>query len=318
MLKLQVIDSHTAGEPTRVVVGGGPDLGTGTVAERLEKLRDQHDWLRRAVVLEPRGSDVMVGALLVEPSSGDANCGVIYFNNVGYLQMCGHGTIGGVETLRHLGRLPSGQVKLETCVGDVTAGLGEDGSVTLRNVPSYRKGEPWSLEVPGYGQFEVEVAWGGNWFLLIEDHGMKLELARVVELTAFSQAALHAAHALGATEIDHVELGASGKVVGADGQNFVLCPGGAYDRSPCGTGTSAKLACLHANGKLSEGQVWTQAGILGTSFNGRIALEDGHLIPYITGRAYVTAESTLILQPEDPFAYGIGALPTASSFQMEE
>lgn len=315
MQRLQVIDSHTAGEPTRVVIAGGPDLGVGTVAERLVRLREEHDWLRRAVVLEPRGSDVMVGALLLEPTRAESAAGVIFFNNVGYLQMCGHGTIGVVETLRHLGRLPANQAILETCVGEVTAWFDDAGAVTLRNVPSYRKRGPWPLEVPGYGMAQAEVAWGGNWFLLLSEHGQRLELARVGELTAYAQAALQAARAQGESEIDHVELVASGAVVGADGQNFVLCPGGAYDRSPCGTGTSAKLACLYAEGKLSEGQRWRQAGILGTVLEGSVKMKAGLLVPYITGRAHLTAESTLILNPADPFAYGIGALPVASSFQ---
>ena len=317
MKRLQVIDSHTAGEPTRVVISGGPDLGAGTVAERLGRLRAEHDWLRRAVVLEPRGSEVMVGALLLEAQGSGADAGVIFFNNVGYLQMCGHGTIGVVETLRHLGRLSGDSARLETCVGEVTARMEADGAVTLRNVPSFRKRGPWSLEVPGHGAVQAEVAWGGNWFLLLEGHGLKLEPGNVGALTRYAQAALRVAWEQGETDIDHVELVAEGAAVGADGQNFVLCPGGAYDRSPCGTGTSAKLACLYANGKLAEGQRWRQAGILGTVFEGRVAREGGELVPYITGRAYVTAESTLWLHPEDPFAYGIGALPSASSFQAE-
>ncbi len=306
MRELQVIDSHTGGEPTRVVVSGVPDLGPGSVTERLTVLQREHDWIRRAVILEPRGSEVMVGAVLLAPQDPANACGVIFFNNVGYLNMCGHGTIGLMETLRHLGRLTPGEVKIETCVGVVSAWLDADGAVTLRNVPSYRKLHHWPLEIPGHGGVHGDVAWGGNWFLLIADHGLEITLKNVSKLTEFSLAALAASHAAGETEIDHVELFGPGEAVGADSQNFVLCPGQAYDRSPCGTGTSAKLACLYADGKLAPGQVWRQAGILGTSFLGRVEVEDGQIIPYITGRAFVNAEVKLLLHPEDPFAEGIG------------
>ena len=305
MRELYVIDSHTAGEPTRIVVSGLPDLGSGTVAERLQILQRDHDWIRRAVILEPRGSEVMVGAVLLEPQDPANTCGVIFFNNVGYLNMCGHGTIGLMETMRHLGRLTPGEVRIETCVGVVSAWLGEDGSVTLRNVPSYRSDTRWPLEIPGHGTVHGDVAWGGNWFLLIADHGLEITLKNVAALTQFSLAALAAAHAAGKPEIDHVELFGPGDAVGADSQNFVLCPGLQYDRSPCGTGTSAKLACLHADGKLQPGQSWRQAGILGTSFTGRVEIENGQLLPYITGRAFVNAEVKMLLHPEDPFAEGI-------------
>ncbi len=305
MRTLTVIDSHTAGEPTRVVIAGIPDLGGGSMAQRLTVLQRDHDWLRRAVILEPRGSEVMVGAILLEAEDPAHDCGVIFFNNVGYLQMCGHGTIGLMETLRHLGRLQPGEISIETCVGVVKAWLLEDGSVTLRNVPSYRRVAALPLEVPGYGRVLGDIAWGGNWFLLISDHGLEISRSHVAELTTFAQAALAAVHTSGYPEVDHVELFGPGAQVGADSQNFVLCPGSAYDRSPCGTGTSAKLACLYADGKLAAGAPWRQAGILGTQFVGHVELEGDALIPYLTGRAFVNAEVQMLLHPNDPFAEGL-------------
>ncbi|MGA9039239.1 MAG: 4-hydroxyproline epimerase [Terriglobales bacterium] len=310
--KIRVIDSHTEGEPTRLVIAGGPDLGTGPLSERLENFRLQHDSFRSAVVNEPRGSDVMVGALLCEPVDPSCAAGVIFFNNVGYLGMCGHGTIGLVVTLAHLGRISPGEHCLETPVGKVTAVLHPSGEVTVNNVPSYRSAAKVTVEVPGYGPVLGDVAWGGNWFFLIEDHGLELELKNIEILTAFTWAvrqALGASGIAGANgeEIDHIELFGPSQVPGVDGKNFVLCPGKAYDRSPCGTGTSAKLACLHADGKLREGQIWRQESIVGGIFEGRIAVRDGKAWPSIKGSAFVNAEAELVLDPRDPFCMGIRA-----------
>jgi len=306
MLKnIQVIDSHTGGEPTRVVVGGGPELGGGSVAERLKVFREQHDPFRSAVVNEPRGSDVLVGALLMEPSDKSCVTGVIFFNNVGVLQMCGHGTIGLVVTLAHLGRIKPGEHRIETCVGVVTATLLGDGSVSVANVASYRKAKAVTVDVPGVGKVTGDVAWGGNWFFLIEQHGQELALSNVEKLTDYTWRVRQAINAQGFPEIDHVELFAPSGDNGVHSRNFVLCPGKAYDRSPCGTGTSAKLACLAADGKLAEGEEWVQGSIIGSAFRGSYRREGDKIIPIITGTAFVNGEATLLLNENDPFCWGI-------------
>jgi 4-hydroxyproline epimerase len=308
--RVRVIDSHTGGEPTRLVVAGGPELGAGHLAERLVRFREQFDWFRSAVVNEPRGSDVWVGALLCQPVDPSAVAGVIFFNNVGYLGMCGHGTIGLMVSLRHLRLIEAGEHNVETPVGLVTTTVHENGAVTVTNVPSYRKLACVPVEVPGFGRVHGDVAWGGNWFFLIHDHGLDLTLGNIESLTRFAWAVRQALRLAGIRgdgghEIDHVELFGPSRIPGVDSKNFVLCPGKAYDRSPCGTGTSAKLACLYADGKFREGQTWRQEGILGTVFEGRIKLLDGCVYPSITGSAYISAEADLLLDPSDPFRNGI-------------
>ncbi|MBS0395849.1 MAG: 4-hydroxyproline epimerase [Proteobacteria bacterium] len=310
---MRVIDSHTAGEPTRVVLEGGPALA-GPLAARVATLRREHEGFRAAVCNEPRGSDVLVGALLTPPVDPSAAAGVIFFNNVGYLGMCGHGTIGLVTTLAWLGRLAPGRHRIETPVGCVTTELHADGRVSVRNVPAYRHARAVTVEVPGHGRVSGDVAWGGNWFFLCADHGLRLEAGRLEALVDFGwrlRQALGAAGVTGAdgAEIDHIELTGPGSGPGIDGRNFVLCPGKAYDRSPCGTGTSAKLACLVADGKLAPGQRWRQESVIGSLFEGSVELEDGAVVPTITGRAWITAEATLLLDPTDPYRHGIAAGP---------
>jgi len=311
--RLRAIDSHTGGEPTRVVLEGGPVL-TGTLAERVEQLRRSHDDFRAAVCNEPRGSDVLVGALLTPPVDPGAAAGVIFFNNVGYLGMCGHGTIGLVTTLAWLGRLGPGRHRIETPVGVVTTELHPSGQVSVRNVPAYRLARGVAVEVPGHGRITGDVAWGGNWFFLSADHGQALEIGNIDALTDFGwrvRRALTAAGIAGAdgAEIDHIELTGPGSRAGLDGRNFVLCPGKAYDRSPCGTGTSAKLACLVADGKLRPGGRWRQESIVGSVFEGSVEIDGDSIVPTITGQAWITADTTLILDPSDPYCHGIGAPP---------
>ena len=305
--RIQVVDSHTGGEPTRVVISGGPDLGTGPLSERVQRLSSQFDRFRSAVVNEPRGSDVLVGALLVAPHAPDCDFGVIFFNNVGVLGMCGHGTIGLMVTLAHLGRVRPGTHRIDTPVGPVSATLHPDGQVSVANVASYRQQASVSVEVPGIGVVLGDVAWGGNWFFLVRSPVWELSIQNVETLTDVSWRIRQAVNAQGFPEVDHVELfGPPG--CGGHSRNFVLCPGKAYDRSPCGTGTSAKLACLAADEKLAPGQVWIQEGILGSSFQGEYQWEDrarGRVLPVVTGTAHVTAEATLLLMDEDPFQWGI-------------
>lgn len=307
---VRVVDSHTGGEPTRLVVRGGPDLGTGPLADRLECFRLRHDTFRSAIVNEPRGSDVVVGALLCDPVDRSCAAGVIFFNNVGYLGMCGHGTIGLVVTLAYLGRIRPGEHRIETPVGMVSAVLHESGEVTVNNVASYRKAANVPVEVPGHGTLHGDVAWGGNWFFLLREHPMNLALTNVDELTSFTWAIRQALRAHNITgdegkEIDHIELFSPSQKPGVDSQNFVLCPGKAYDRSPCGTGTSAKLACLYADGRLREGQIWKQESIVGSVFEGSIVVRGDKVYPRIKGSAFVTADGDLVLDPRDPLCMGI-------------
>jgi 4-hydroxyproline epimerase len=310
--RVRVIDSHTGGEPTRVVVSGGPDLGIGPLAERLQRFRSEHDNFRSAVVNEPRGSDVMVGALLCEPVDPACAAGVIFFNNVGYLGMCGHGTIGVMATLFFMKRIEPGEHRIETPVGTVGATLHPNGEVTVNNVASYRLAANVELDVPRYGIVRGDVAWGGNWFFLVRDHNLELSLNNIETLTDFTWAIRQTLRQQGITgpdnqEVDHIEVFAESDLPSADSKNFVLCPGKAYDRSPCGTGTSAKLACLYADGKIREGQVWKQESIVGSVFEGSITVREGKVHPSIKGSAFVNAEAELVLDPKDPFCMGIRA-----------
>jgi 4-hydroxyproline epimerase len=312
--RVKVIDSHTGGESTRIVIEGGPDLGKGSLAERLERFRAAHDTFRSAVVTEPRGSDGVVGALLCEPSDPSCTTGVIFFNNVGYIGMCGHGTVGLMVTLAYLERIKVGEHRIETPVGIVGAQLHESGEVTVHNVASYRSAKDVRVEVEGYGRIVGDVAWGGNWFFLVSDHGLKLSVENIEQLTDCTWRIRQALVRQGITgnngeEIDHIELFGDSERGRANSKNFVLCPGKAYDRSPCGTGTSAKLACLFADGKFKEGEVWRQESIVGSIFEGTVEVVDGQIYPSIKGSAYVNAEATLILDEDDPFCYGFGHKP---------
>jgi len=310
MQRIRVIDSHTEGEPTRVVIEGGPDLGGGSLAGRLERFRRDFDRFRSAVVNEPRGSDVYVGALLVPPADPTCAAGIIFFNNVGYLGMCGHGTIGVVTTLAYLGRIRPGSHRIETPVGVVTAELHESGDVSVANVPSYRLRKNVAVDVEGYGRFTGDVAWGGNWFFLVNQHREQIGLRNVERLTEVTWAIRQSLEKNGITGkdgavIDHVELFGPPDRPNADSKNFVLCPGKAYDRSPCGTGTSAKMACLFEDGKLPEGKTWRQESIVGSLFEGSVKEEGGAILPTIRGSAFVNSEATLIVNEKDPFAWGI-------------
>jgi 4-hydroxyproline epimerase len=311
MTRIRVLDSHTGGEPTRLVISGGADLGSGPITERLETFRTRHDRFRSAVVNEPRGADAIVGALLLEPSDPACDLGVIFFNNVGYLNMCGHGTIGLCATLRQTGKLPLGPVKIETPVGVVNAVIHSDSEVTIRNVPSYRHLADVALEVPGAGIVRGDVAWGGNWFFLVKGESpIPLHLRHLEELTHRTWRIREALRANGITgaggaEIDHIELFGPPQNPRAHSRNFVLCPGKSYDRSPCGTGTSAKMACLYADGLLKPGQTYIQESICGSLFEGAVEIAGDSIIPSIKGEAFVTAETELILNPNDPFCWGI-------------
>jgi 4-hydroxyproline epimerase len=314
MKKISIIDSHTGGEPTRLIVDGGPELGSGLLSERLQLFAEKFDHFRSAVVCEPRGSEVIVGALTCKPDDATCTAGVIFFNNVGYLGMCGHGMIGFISTLAYQEKIAIGRHRIETPVGIVETQLHADLSVTVHNVPAYRHRKDVSIEVAGVGSFTGDVAWGGNWFFLIAEHGQDLRLENVDALTDFCWRVRQALKTHGVTGkdgalIDHIELfGPPGRPENHS-RNFVLCPGKAYDRSPCGTGTSAKLACLAADGKLAESEIWRQESFIGSVFEAYYRLDphadDGSILPSIKGTAYINAEATLLLDPHDPFVWGI-------------
>jgi 4-hydroxyproline epimerase len=314
--RIRYVDSHTGGEPTRLVLEGFPDLTALTLPERVKALRAKHDRYRRAVCTEPRSSDVVVGGVLMPPVERGSVASVIYFNNAGYLGMCGHGTIGVIATLQYLGKIGPGTHRLDTPVGTVTCTLAGHGEVSIENVVSYRLRKSVDVEVDGFGRVTGDVAWGGNWFFLVDAHGRAIDLAAVDELTRYTSAIRRSLARSGVTgrdgaEIDHIELYGEPSRADYDGRNFVLCPGNAYDRSPCGTGTSAKLACLAADGALAEGARWRQESVVGSVFEGSYRKAEGGIVPTIEGQAFVCGEGTALLDPKDPFCWGIEIGPRA-------
>ena len=312
MHEIEVVDSHTEGEPTRVVISGWPQPSGSTMAERRESMRRDQDQLRSGVVREPRGHDAVVGALLTPPISHGATTGVVFFNDVGYLGMCGHGLIGVVRTLEFLGNIRPGVVRIDTPAGMVTAELSESGDVVIQNVPAYRHLADVEVNVAGVGHVRGDVAYGGNWFFLTEVPGVSLAMTNVRELLSLTTSIRDVLEREGITgadgaPVDHIELFGAPARNDADSRNFVLCPGAAYDRSPCGTGTSAKMAVLHARGELALDEPWRQESITGSMFTGWLTERAGSLIPHISGRAFVTSRATLLFDEQDPFRFGIPA-----------
>ena len=311
---MRFFDSHTEGEPTRVIVSGGPELGLGSLAERLNRFRQTADDYRQCAINEPRGWDALVGALLCEPSDPTCKVGVIFFNNTGYLGMCGHGAIGVAVTLHYLRRIDLGVQRIETPVGVVQVNVLSPNEVAVENVPSYRHRSGVSLDVEGIGMITGDIAFGGNWFFLIHGPPLPLTIDNIRPLSDVAQRVRDELNRQGVTgengaEIDHIEFFGPPDSPRSDSRSFVYCPGGAYDRSPCGTGTSAKLACLAANGKLKPNMPWVQESIIGSRFTATYREGSrGQIIPTITGHAYVCSEGTLIQQPADPFRLGIGRI----------
>lgn len=309
---IRVVDSHTEGEPTRVVIDGWPQPEGASMADRRDDVRARFDHLRRAVVCEPRGHDAIVGALLTPPVSAGAVAGIIFFNNGTYLGMCGHGLIGVVRTLEYLGRVGPGVSRFDTPVGTVSAELATDGAVTIENVPAYCHATDVAVNVPTIGWVVGDVAYGGNWFFITHLEGQEIDLGHARELTRVTQAIQDALRIAGITgadgaDIDHIELSVAPSRPDADSRNFVLCSGGEYDRSPCGTGTSAVMATRHRRGLLALGDRWRQESVTGSVFTGWLtAGADGALVPHVRGTAFVTGEATLRFDADDPFRGGLG------------
>jgi 4-hydroxyproline epimerase len=308
---MRVIDSHTGGEPTRVVIEGAPALGGGPVVQRAERFAREAGDFRSAVLNEPRGYDAMVGALLCEPDAADCVTGVIFFNRSGNLGMCGHATIGTAITLAHLGRIGAGVHRFETPVGIVSVELKSAHEAALENVASYRYRRNVCVRVDGLGSVSGDIAWGGNWFFLSANAPCDLTAENIAPL---SKAAADIRRALTEQDItgadgaviDHIQFFGVAQQPDADSRNFVLCSSGAYDRSPCGTGTSARLACLAADDRLQPGVIWTQESTIGSRFQASYRPgADGRIIPNITSRAYLCADTRLIRDPADPYADGI-------------
>lgn len=311
MNPIRIIDSHTAGEPTRVIIGGGPSLGGGSMRERLIRFQETADHYRRLAINEPRGSAALVGAVLCQPEDPSCAAGVIFFNNTGYLGMCGHGAIGVAVTLAYMGRIGIGVYSLETPVGRVEVDVLNQNTVAIENVTSYRFRPRVSLNVESMGTVTGDIAWGGNWFFLIEHSPIPVipeNIRKLSDVAERVRAELKRSRITGANgeEIDHVEFFGPALSAGADSRNFVYCPGGEYDRSPCGTGTSAKLACLAEDEKLLPGDLWVQESIIGSRFTASYRRgPSGQILPRVKGEAYICAETSLILEPDDPFPYGI-------------
>lgn len=310
---MRVIDSHTGGEPTRLIIEGGPDLGHGSLAERRAIFARDFDHIRSFVVNEPRGYDALVGGLLCQPVDPTCAAGIIFFNNVGMIGMCGHGTIGLAVTLAHMGHIGPGIHRVETPVGDVSFDLLSRNEARITNVESYRYRKAVTVDVPGYGIVTGDIAWGGNWFFLTENRPCDLAIGNITELSRVAQSIQDSLNRAGlkgpdGAPVDHIEIFGPPGAVDANSRSFVLCPGGAYDRSPCGTGTSAKLACLAADGKLKPGEIWVQESIIGSSFKASFQPgTNGGIMPSIHGAAYITGEAILHRDADDPFKYGIAA-----------
>ncbi len=307
---MRIIDSHTGGEPTRIIVENGPDLGQGTMAQRRARFVEQFSHIRTTLTGEPRGSLFMVGALLCEPHDPNNAAGVIFFNNAGVLGMCGHGMIGLIVTLYHLGKVGLGLHRVETPVGVVEVELLSPNRARIENVPSYRFAKDVSVDIPNFGSITGDIAWGGNWFYLVKQHHQVLSQDNTLALVNYCASIQQALNDAGITgddgsAVDHIELfGEPSDSQLADSRNFVLCPGREYDRSPCGTGTSAKMACLYEDGLLKPGQLWRQQSIIGSIFEGFVKCKDDKLIPIITGNAYVTMDSRVLQDVSDPFVNG--------------
>ena len=309
---LTVIDSHTEGEPTRVVLSGGPDLGEGSLAEKAQRLATEHQDFYRSLVVEPYGQEAMVGALLVEPSDPSCVTGVIYFDAAAVIGMCGHGTIGLAATLAHLGRIDVGTHKIETPVGIVEITLQDKNTVRVQNIESHRYQKGVELDVPEVGKVVGDIAYGGNWFFIVNNSPTKVEPNNIRQLTEYAIKVRECLYEQGVEGekggvIDHIIFYGPALTTQGHSRNFVLCPDDAYDRSPCGTGSSARLACLAADQRLAPNEKIYQESIIGSGYtlSYQTGTSQGKVIPSITGQAFVTREAKMMINTNDPLRHGV-------------
>ena len=308
---MKIVDSHTEGEPTRTIFDAGLDLGSGSLAEKAGVFEKNYRDFCGSVLKEPRGNDAYVGALVVDSEESDCAAGVIFFNTVQNLGMCGHGTIGLSATMAYMGLIKPGHHKFETPVGKVAINLKTPNRVSVTNIESYRLLKNILIEIPSYGPLTGDVAWGGNWFFLVKESPIDIKLENFRELTDLSLQIRNALEIKGITGtqgawIDHIELYGAPESTEANSRSFVLVPSGSYDRSPCGTGCSAKMACLAADGAWPAGKIWIQESVIGSTY--ALVYEQGQnggVIVTIEGTAFVTAQVTLIFESQDPFRLGI-------------
>lgn len=323
------IDTHTGGEPTRTVIGGIPVIPGKTVSDKMLYLQEKEDWIRKVLMLEPRGNDVMSGVILTEPCSPGADLGVIFTEVGGYLPMCGHDTIGVSTALIEAGIIkpiepytyitldtPAGVVKVKVLVEDNVA-----KEVSFTNIPSFVFGQDIKVEVPSLGTVKLDIAYGGNFYAIVnaEDLGITIapqEAQKIIHIGNLIKDSLNQQVKVFhpekdfINEVTHVEFSAPPTHPEANRKNAVLIPHGSIDRSPCGTGSSAKLACLYSKGELKIGSTFVHESIIGTIFKCRVLEETTAgsfkaVIPEITGSAYVTGMHTFVIDPDDPLQEGI-------------
>jgi 4-hydroxyproline epimerase len=313
-LPICVVDSHTIGEPTRLVLDdafvAGLDLGTGSVFSRREVFRSRYDDVRRALVTDPRGVEAMVGVILVPPADPTCDLGAFYFNRVGYLDMCGHATIGLAVSLGHTGRITPGPFRMETPAGVVGVEWHGGSDASFQSVTPRRIHRGLSIRCPDGSIVTGDVATSGLWFFICRDHGLPVVPEAIPQLLERSWAIRRSLGAAGVTGdtgevIDHIVLMGPPLDPANSARNFVLCPDGAFDRSPCGTATSALVGCLHEDVQLAEGAVWRQESILGGLYEASVRTQAGVLVPTVRGRAWITAEATLQFSADDPYRAGL-------------
>ena len=324
---ITAVDSHTEGEPTRVVTGGVPFVPGKTMPEKKQWLAENRDDLRKSLMWEPRGHKDMLGALITPPVSKDADFGVIFMDGDGYLDMCGHGSVGVVTVVLETGMVPMKDSGEQTVVMDTPAGLitaraimehGKAKSVSFQNVPSFYYSS-LTVKVPGLGEIPVDISYGGNYFALVNVNrlNMPLEVENIKDLTEIGLTIRDLVNQQ--AEIIHPGTGAKGSVdlteiydessAPAVTKNIVIFGAGQVDRSPCGTGTCAKMAVLNKKNKLSPNEIYRHKSIIGTEFQGKILEETTvgdykAIIPEITARAYITGIQQFVMDADDPFKYG--------------
>lgn len=322
------IDTHTAGEPTRTIVGGIPYVPGKTMEEKMMHMKENNDWIRKALMYEPRGNNVMSGVVLTEPCNEEADIGVFFIEVGGYLPMCGHDTIGVSTALIESGIIepvePVTNITLDTPAGLVKVSVKVEDNVardvTFANVPAFLFACNKEVEVKELGKIQVDIAYGGNFYIIVDENIIGEELiperaneiinkSLLIKEAVNDQVEISHPEKSFINEATHVLVAGEPLTESGDTKNVVVIPPGSIDRSPCGTGTSSRLAALHARGKIKEGEELEFESIINTSFTGRVigttkVGDFDAVIPEITGRAYVMGLNTWVIDPEDPIQDG--------------